>query len=277
MCFVCVGMSRRPAFWPRVRLIAKHDSARRCHLPLDGVYCPRRLCIGKGKVNVEKEYLISGIDTGIGKTVATGLIARHLALRALDVITVKMVQTGNDGFSEDLDAHRALSGHERFPEDREGFTAPQIFKFPSSPLLAAELEGKTVDLDRIAEAVRICAAKHDVTLVESAGGLDVPLTRDTLTADFAAGRGWPVILVTCGRLGAINHALLSLDAAKLRGIEIAGVVHNTYFSQDPRLDTDARDAILRHLERLGYPPVLVPIPGIDVSSVPDVDFSEIFA
>ncbi len=226
---------------------------------------------------MEKTYLISGIDTGIGKTVATGLMAKSLAARGIDVITMKMVQTGNDGFSEDLEAHRALSGLARFPEDDFGLTAPQIFKFPSSPLLAAGLEGRTVDLGRIADAVRTCSGKHDVTLVESAGGLDVPLTKDILTADFAAEQGWQVVLVTCGRLGAINHALLSLDAAKLRELKVAGVVHNTFFSSDPRLDADARDAILRHLERLGYPPVLVSMPGVSAASAPDIDFSEIFA
>ena len=226
---------------------------------------------------MEKTYLISGIDTGIGKTVATGLMARYLVMRGIDAITVKMVQTGNDGFSEDLDAHRALSGLPHFPEDDLGLTAPQIFKFPSSPLLAAELEGKTVDLKRIAEAVRTCSSKHAVTLVESAGGLDVPLTADTLTSDFVAEQGWPVILVTCGRLGAINHALLSLDAAKMRNIKVVGVVHNTRFSADPRLDADAQNAILRHMKRLGYPPVLVTMPSIDASSAPDIDFSEIFA
>ncbi len=226
---------------------------------------------------MEKTYLISGIDTGIGKTVATGLMARYLVMRGIDAITVKMVQTGNDGFSEDLDAHRALSGLQHFPEDDLGLTAPQIFKFPSSPLLAAELEGKTVDLKRIAEAVRTCSSKHAVTLVESAGGLDVPLTADTLTSDFVAEQGWPVILVTCGRLGAINHALLSLDAAKMRNIKVVGVVHNTRFSADPRLDADAQNAILRHMKRLGYPPALVTMPSIDASSAPDIDFSEIFA
>ena len=226
---------------------------------------------------MERTYLISGIDTGIGKTVATGLMARHLAKRGIDAITVKMVQTGNDGFSEDLEAHRALAGGAHFPEDDLGLTAPQIFKFPSSPLLAAGLEGRTVDLGRIAEAVRICSSRHAVTLVESAGGLDVPLTADALTADFAAEQGWPVVLVTCGRLGAINHALLSLDAAMMRGLTVAGVVHNTHFSADQRLDADAQNAILRHLKRLGYPPVLVPMPSIDASSAPDIDFSEIFA
>ena len=104
-----------------------------------------------------KTYFVSGIDTGIGKTAVTGLMARWLASRGRDVITVKMVQTGNDGFSEDLDMHRAIMGAGKFREDIEGLTAPQIFKFPSSPLLAASLEGKTVDADEIARSVRLCA------------------------------------------------------------------------------------------------------------------------
>ena len=100
-----------------------------------------------------KVFFVSGIDTGIGKTMATGLMARSLAAAGHDVITVKLVQTGNDGFSEDIDAHRAICGGARFPEDDEGLTAPQIFKFPSSPLLAAALEGRTVDVEAISRAV----------------------------------------------------------------------------------------------------------------------------
>ena len=64
---------------------------------------------------MESVYFIAGIDTGIGKTVATGLVARSLRRRGVDAITVKMVQTGNDGFSEDLEAHRALCGGGRLP------------------------------------------------------------------------------------------------------------------------------------------------------------------
>ena len=222
-------------------------------------------------------YFISGIDTGIGKTIATGLMARALMKRGIDAITVKMVQTGNDGFSEDIEIHRSIAGCARFPEDDQGLTSPQTFRFPSSPLLAANLEGKTVDLNMISAAVDACSKKHAVTLVESAGGLDVPLTEDALAADFAAARGWPLILVTCGRLGAINHALLSLDAAKMRGIPLAGVVHNSHFSSDPRLDADAVAAIRRHLMKLGHRPIMVRLPSIQPDAAPDIDFSEIFA
>ena len=98
-------------------------------------------------------FFISGIDTGVGKTVATGLMSRFLRERGVDHCTVKMVQTGCDGFSEDLDAHRAIAGMPRLPEDEEGLTAPQIFKFPASAALAARLEGRAVDLGAIERAV----------------------------------------------------------------------------------------------------------------------------
>jgi dethiobiotin synthetase len=227
---------------------------------------------------MQKIYFISGIDTGIGKTVATGLMARSLMAGGVDVITVKLVQTGNDGFSEGISAHRAICGGISFPEDGTMLTAPQIFKFPSSPLLAAGLEGRTVDLAAIDKAVQACAASHQTVLVESAGGLDVPLTEDTLAIDFAAARRWPLILVTCGRLGAINHTLLSIEAAKNHGLVLAGVVHNWHPGVDPRIDKDAFDATRRYLDRWGIPCPLVRLEQVpDGGPYPDIDFTEIFA
>ena len=224
-----------------------------------------------------KVFFVSGIDTGIGKTMATGLMARSLASAGRDVITVKLVQTGNDGFSEDIDVHRAICGGIRFPEDDEGLTAPQIFKFPSSPLLAAALEGRTVDVEAISRAVRECAARHEIVLVESAGGLDVPLTEDMLSVDLAAREGWPLVLVSCGRLGSINHTLLSLEAAKARGMRVAGVVWNWCDGGDSRIDNDSCETIRRYLSRWGFPPVVVRVPRFDIGGpYPEVDFSEMF-
>ena len=195
-------------------------------------------------------YFVSGIDTGIGKTVAVGMMCRELQRTGHDWISVKMVQTGCDGFSEDLDMHRAMAGVGRFPEDEAGLTAPQIFRFPSSPLLAASLEGRKVDLARIASCVAECARRHDVVLVEGAGGLCVPLTEDELTVDFVARQGWPLILVASGRLGAINHIILSLEAAHARGIPLAGVVMNAFPKPDRLLFGDAVEAVRRALRRM---------------------------
>ena len=225
-------------------------------------------------------YFVSGTGTGVGKTVATGLAARDLARRGVDAITVKMVQTGDAGFSEDVEEHRRLAGGGPFPEDAAGLTAPQVFAFPASPLLAAELEGRRVDFSAIDRAVAACAEAHSVVLVEGAGGLAVPLDGETLAIDFAAARGWPLVLVADGRLGAINHTLLSLEAVKARGMALAGVVHvEAPAGTDPRIDADAERAVRRALER-DFPGVpLVRLPRFDVSSgtVPDVDFSPIFA
>ena len=224
-----------------------------------------------------KVFFVSGIDTGIGKTMATGLMARSLAAAGRDVITVKLVQTGNDGFSEDIDAHRAICGGVRFPEDGEGLTAPQIFKFPSSPLLAAALEGRTVDVEAISRAVRECAARHEIVLVESAGGLDVPLTDELLSIDLAAREGWPLVLVSCGRLGSINHTLLSLEAAKTRGMSVAGVVWNWCADTDPKIEEDSLETIRRYLLRWGFPPIVVRIPRFDVGGpYPEILLSGLF-
>ena len=224
-----------------------------------------------------KVFFVSGIDTGIGKTMATGLMARSLAAVGRDVITAKLVQTGNDGFSEDIAVHRAICGGVRFPEDDEGLTAPQIFKFPSSPLLAAALEGRTVDVEAMSRAVRECAARHEIVLVESAGGLDVPLTDDLLSVDLAAREGWPLVLVSCGRLGSINHTLLSLEAAKARGMSVAGVVWNWCADADPKIEADSIETVRSYLSRWGFPPVVVRIPRFDVGGpYPEISFSGLF-
>ena len=222
-------------------------------------------------------YFVSGIDTGIGKTAVTALMARRLAESGRDVITVKMVQTGCDGFSEDLDAHRAVCGGARFPEDAEGLTAPQIFRFPSSPQLAASLEGKEVDVAAISSAVAECARRREIVLVESAGGLAVPLTDNLLSVDFAASQGWPLILVACGRLGSINHTLLSLEAAKSRGMAVAGVVWNWCEGTDPSINADAMETTRRYLAKWGFQPAVVKVPRFDMAGpYPEVDFSELF-
>ena len=249
---------------------------RRMHKAKNGVEDARRKWYNTRPMN--PVYLVAGIDTGIGKTVATGLMAKFLRARGADAITVKLVQTGNDGFSEDIEAHRRICGCGQLSEDKAGLTAPQIFKFPSSPKLAAELEGRTVDLGRIGKCVEECAKRRSPVLVEAAGGLHVPLADDVLTIDFAAERKWPVVLVTCGRLGSINHTLLALEAIRSRGMALAGVVYNWHQDADPTIDRDTPETVLSYLGKWGFPRRLVRVPRVpDGGPYPDVDFSEIFA
>jgi len=215
-------------------------------------------------------YFVSGIDTDIGKTVAVGLMARYLKKQGVRAITAKLVQTGNDGYSEDLLKHRAMMGVETFEEDKAGLTAPQIFKFPSSPHLAAKLENRVVDVDAIRSAMRLLTARYDVVLVEGAGGLAVPLTEALLTIDLVAQEKWPIILVTSGKLGSLNHTILSLEAASRRHLLLAGIVYNYCATTHPIIDSDTLRMIGKWTDRL------VRIPQIDFAALPDIDFSPIF-
>ena len=135
-----------------------------------------------------------------------------------------------------------------------------------------------MDLEKIAHAVATCAAAHEVVLVEGAGGLAVPLTADTLAVDFAAAQGWPLVLVASGRLGSINHIILSLEAAKARGMSVAGVVYNWCADADPTIDADTFAVTRRALGRLGFPPVVVRV-GKQARpvSADDIDFAPLFA
>lgn len=171
-------------------------------------------------------WFVTGIDTGIGKSVATGFLARSLLDNGIRVITQKLVQTGNCDESEDIAVHRRLMGIGMMQEDREKLTAPQIFRYPASPHLAAELEGRQVDLPRITAATHTLQESYQVVLVEGAGGLMVPLTRDVLTIEYIAERRYPVVLVTTSRLGSINHTLLSLLALREYGLTLYALVFN---------------------------------------------------
>lgn len=225
---------------------------------------------------MEKIYFVSGIDTGVGKSFATGAMARFLRERGVAVTTLKLVQTGNEGFSEDIALHRTIMGVEPTAEDRELITAPQIFKFPSSPHLAAELESRKFEPSAVDAALETLLKKYSPVLVEGAGGLAVPLSGEELTIDFAAARSWPLILVSSGRLGSLNHTILSIEAAAARNMRVAGVVYNYCDEADPVIDRDTPRMIIRALERHGYPPALVRldkiVPGGKVTS----DFSAIF-
>lgn len=186
-------------------------------------------------------YFISGIDTDIGKTVATGLLAKQLLDQGKSIITQKLVQTGNDGCSEDIAKHRQLMQKNDFIEDGEGLTAPQIFKYPASPHLATYLENTHLDLDKISASTQVLAERYDVLLLEGAGGLMVPLTTDLLTIDYVAQQNYPIIFVTSGRLGSINHTLLSLYALKQFGVALHSIVFNgIHDAQDQVIAQDTR-------------------------------------
>lgn len=195
----------------------------------------------------ENVFFISGIDTDAGKSFATGYLARELTRSGKRTITQKFIQTGNVGHSEDIDLHRLIMGTGPLEEDRLGLTMPEIFSYPASPHLAARLDGRPIDFDKIQAATEELSRRYDVVLLEGAGGLMVPLTDDMLTIDYIAQQGYPLIFVTSGKLGSINHTLLSLEAVQRRGIRLEKVLYNLY---PPVKDTTIQEDTLNYLR--GY-------------------------
>lgn len=198
----------------------------------------------------ENIYFVSGIDTDAGKSYCTAFLARQLINNGKRVITQKFIQTGNVGHSEDIDLHRQLMGIAPTEEDREGLTMPEIFSYPCSPHLAARIDRRPIDFDKIERATQELARRYDTVLVEGAGGLMVPLTEDYLTIDYIAEKQYPLVFVTSGKLGSINHTLLSFEAIRNRGIKLDTVLYNLYPTvEDTTIQEDTMQYIRRYMER----------------------------
>lgn len=171
-------------------------------------------------------YFISGIDTDIGKTYATGFIAQQLLQQGQSVITQKMVQTGCQHYADDILKHREMMTMPLLEHDLNGLTMPVILNYPCSPHLASRLQQKTIDLPHIQHCTQQLKQDFDIVLIEGAGGLCVPLTDDVLLIDYLQQQRYPIILVTSGRLGSINHTILSIQAILNRNLTLYAVVYN---------------------------------------------------
>lgn len=195
---------------------------------------------------------ITGIDTGIGKTYATAALANALIRSGRKAITQKMIQTGCETLSEDILMHRQLMHLPLLDSDRDGTTAPVILSYPSSPHLAARIDRTEISLERITAATRKLSALYDNVLLEGAGGLMVPIRENRpgepphplggyLTIDYLRERQYPAVLVTGGKLGSLNHTLLSLDACRTRDIPVVLIVYNLYPDSDPVITRSSLD------------------------------------
>ncbi len=207
-------------------------------------------------------YFLSGIGTDVGKSYAAGHLAKKLTLQGKSVITQKFIQTGNRGMSEDILLHRRITGTGLSEEDRSGVTAPVILSYPASPQLAARIDSREIDLEKIGRCTDLLASKYEVVIIEGAGGLMVPITDDFLTIDYPRQKRLPVILVTNGALGSINHTLLSLEALKARRMRLHSLLYNCHFDVDKRIAEDTKGFLRRYLNRN--------FPGTEMLFVPEI-------
>lgn len=215
-------------------------------------------------------YFISGIDTDAGKSIATGIIARTLYRQGVKVITQKFIQTGCRGISEDILKHREIMGIAPQDVDRDGITCPYVMTYPASPHLAAEIDRISIDTNKICRATEKLASLYDVVLLEGAGGLYVPVSRDYMTIDYIQEKGYPLILVTSSKLGSINHSLMSLELCRIRGIDLQYVVYNDFPNDSEWIKNDSITIIRQYLDRHFPTCQLLELPVVEGEKYPDL-------
>ena len=197
---------------------------------------------------------VTGTDTGVGKTVIASALVALLRRRGLSVAAMKPVETGVlPGASSDAARLSAAAGG----GDPPGDVGPVTYAEPLAPLVAAERAGRPVDLNAIDAAFARLTAERDAIVVEGAGGLRVPLTHQLSFAELFARWRLAVVIVAANRLGAINHVMLTVHAARAVKLRIAGVVVNAVTGAAPDVAAQTNAATLVQL-----------LPGVPVLSWP---------
>lgn len=199
---------------------------------------------------------VTGTDTGVGKTLVSAGLLHALARHHRRVVGMKpvaagVVPWGSDVASEDAIALRAASTL-AVPAALDN---PVLLPDPLSPHIAAARAGVHIDIAAIVQSYQALAGQADAVVVEGAGGFHVPLSDTRTGADLAQALALPVVLVVGLRLGCLNHALLTAEAVRARGLTLAGWVANRV---DPAML--AADENIAYLRAQLQAPLLAEVP-----------------
>ena len=175
----------------------------------------------------KSSYFVTGTDTGVGKTLVTAALLHAFAKTGLRVTGMKPIAAGAeliDGelWNEDV-AMLAAASNTNLPRE---LTTTYLLREPAAPHIAAQLEHVSLDMQQLLDCYQQIAQQSDSVIVEGVGGFCVPINDEVDTADLAVQLGLDVVMVVGLRLGCINHALLTAEAIKARGLKLVGWVAN---------------------------------------------------
>jgi dethiobiotin synthetase len=204
--------------------------------------------------------MVTGTDTGVGKTVIAGALAASLRARGIDCGVMKPIQTGALTTPEgrvSVDARfLALAAGVSDPADT---VCPVLLDAPAAPSVAAAEAGQEIHILPILDAFDALATRHELMIVEGAGGLAVPIVGKYLLAELVLELELPLLIVARAALGTINHTLLTIHFARHHGLKILGVIINDY-PAEPDLAERTAPALI---ERLSGIPILALVPRIE--------------
>lgn len=209
---------------------------------------------------MNRAYFITGTDTSVGKTFVAAGVASALREMGLSVGVMKPVETGcpSAGARDRLAPRDALTLKNACASaDGLDEINPYRFSAPLAPSIASRMQGKRISLSVIKKAFSIIRSRHDITLVEGAGGLLTPVTGEKTMLDLCRYLDVPLIIVAPSRLGCINHTLLTVFAAKASGVKIKGIILNNAGENKRDL---SRAYNMDEIKRLAKTPVIGEIP-----------------
>lgn len=215
---------------------------------------------------------ITGTDTGVGKTVVAAGLALALRARGMKIGVMKPVATGCYGSDQQLIPQDAVYLFEAGENEYAPLTSPCRYRNPLAPHVAAVLEKKEVDLKHIRRAYQELQKYYDYLIVEGIGGLLVPIAKDYFVANLIREFRLPVLIVARGGLGTINHTLLTVDAAVIRGFEICGIVFNRISPVNYSLAEITNPKVVHDLTNI---PVLGSVPEMDDVDVETCRFGKL--
>ncbi len=203
---------------------------------------------------------ITGTDTDVGKTVVAAGLALVLRSQGIRVGVMKPIATGCLNFGNRLVSVDAAFLMEAAENEWTGFTSPSRYKHPVAPKVAAELEKKEIDLDQIREAYAELEKNYDFLIVEGIGGLMVPIHPKYYVTDLIHEFKIPLLVVSKPGLGTINHTLLTVDAARIRGLDVKGIVFNRVPRANLSISEMTNPKVIAELSKV---PILGSLPDIE--------------
>ena len=180
------------------------------------------------KLPKKNGLFIAGTDTGVGKTLIAGGIARVLCQQGLKVGVFKPIASGcrDEGILISSDTEfLALCADAEYSLS---VISPVTYKTPAAPITCVQIEGRAIDYEEIAVAYKYLCDNTDVVIVEGIGGAMVPLDAEHTVLDLAVEFNLPTVIVARPNLGTINHSLLTIAAVRNAGLPVAGLVISGY-------------------------------------------------
>jgi len=203
-------------------------------------------------------YFVTGTGTGVGKTVAAAVTARVLISLGYSVSVFKPAVTGLDepGEPDHVLLRRAAESDQTDEE-----IAPYRYGIPASPPLAAARAGEEIDPARLRRAAAAAAERAEMLVCEGVGGLMVPFSPGYLVRDFAQDLGLPLLIAALPGLGTINHTLLTIEAARAKGLLVRGVMLGPWPDEPGEIERSNLETLRR-------------LSGAEVQTVPFMDLSD---